>query len=69
MHGTFLVIFQVFHDFQCLWEPYLSEQLVMKWPLSLHRGQNHGRKLKSWWHLTQSTLAFAAQAALKNTLL
>ena len=21
MHGTFLVIFQVFHDFQSLWEP------------------------------------------------
>ena len=25
MHGTFLVIFQVFHDFQSLWEPSVTE--------------------------------------------
>ena len=25
MHGTFLVIFQVFHDFQSLWEPFIYE--------------------------------------------
>ena len=28
MHGTFLVIFQVFHDFQGLWEPCLTHKIL-----------------------------------------
>ena len=29
MHGTFLVIFQIFHDFQSLWEPWLCQDLYI----------------------------------------
>ena len=31
MHGAFLVIFQVFYDFQSLWEPCKKEQQVVKY--------------------------------------
>ena len=41
MHGTFLVIFQVFNDFQSLWEPYPNQhQWVQKHMISRSGKEN-----------------------------
>ena len=53
MHGTFFVIFQVFHDFQSLWEPWnIDKTKVLKTNGSLMQVESIAEWsiLQYFWH-------------------